>query len=98
VVTIDAAEAQDNIGSLWDKAADEPVMIEGVSNPIAVVSSVEEYSRLATARLPRQFGCGRHLLSGAGINVNDLLVAPRCVLRVHAECQGIRVRSSKGGA
>lgn len=73
MVTIDAAEAQDNIGSLWDKATEQPVMIESASKPVAVVLSVEAYGSLATARPPRQFGCGRHLLSGAGVNVNDLL-------------------------
>jgi prevent-host-death family protein len=76
MVTMKATEARNNIGSLWDKATEEPVMIESAGKPIAVVLSVEEYSRLATARLPRQFGCGRHLLSGAGINVNDLLATP----------------------
>jgi len=76
MVTMKAADARNNIGSLWDKATEQPVMIESAGKPIAVVLSVEEYSRLATARPPRQFGCGRHLLSGAGINVNDLLATP----------------------
>lgn len=76
MVTMKAADAGDDIGGLWDKATEEPVMIESAGKPVAVVLSMEEYSRLATARLPRQFGCGRHLLSGAGINVNDLLATP----------------------
>ncbi len=102
MVTIDAAEAQDNIGSLWDKATEEPVMIESAGKPVAVVLSIEEYSCLATARLPRQFGCGRHLLSGAGINVNDLLATP--IDDVFSEYMpnvsgsGREVQSSKGGA
>lgn len=49
MVTIDAAEAQDNVSSLWDKGAEEPL---------------------------RQAGCGRHLLSGAGISVNDPFTTP----------------------
>jgi hypothetical protein len=28
------------------------------------------------ARQPRQFGAGRHLLSGAGIDVDDLMATP----------------------
>lgn len=57
MVTMKAADAHNDIGSLWGKATEEPVMIE-------------------SAGKPRQFGCGRHLLSGAGINVNDLLAMP----------------------
>lgn len=76
MVTMKATDARNNIGSLWEKATEQPVMIESAGKPIAVVLSVEAYSRLAAARLPRQFGCGRHLLSGAGINVNDLLATP----------------------
>lgn len=76
MVTMKVADARDDIGSLWDKATEEPVMIESAGKPVAMVLSVEEYSRLAAARLPRQFGCGRYLLSGAGINVNDLLAIP----------------------
>lgn len=49
MVTTGAADAGDDIASLWDKATAEPL---------------------------RRAGCGRHLLSGAGINVDDLLAAP----------------------
>jgi len=76
MVTMKATDAHNDIGSLWDKATEEPVMIESAGKPVAVVLSVEEYSRLAAVRPPRQFGCGRHLLSGAGISVNDLLATP----------------------
>lgn len=76
MATMKATDARNNIGSLWDKATEQPVVIESAGKPIAVVLSVEAYSRLTMARLPRQFGCGRHLLSGAGINVNDLLATP----------------------
>lgn len=31
---------------------------------------------LSAVRLPRQFGAGRHLLSGAGIDVDDLMGTP----------------------
>ena len=73
MVTMNATEARDDIGKLWDKAAAEPVTVEANGRPIAVVLSHEAYERLAGTRPPRQFGCGRHLLSGAGIAVNDLL-------------------------
>ena len=43
---------------------------------IAIPLSEEALNRLAVARSPRQAGCGRHLLSGAGININDLLATP----------------------
>jgi len=76
MVTMKATEARNNIGSLWDKAAEQPVMIESAGKPIAVVLSVEAYSQLATARPPRQFGAGRHLLSGAGTDVDELMATP----------------------
>ena len=57
MVTMKGVDAHNDIGCLWDKATEEPVMIE-------------------SAGKPRQFGCGRHLLSGAGISVNDLLATP----------------------
>jgi len=68
-----ATEVRNNIGSLWTKAAEQPVMIESAGKPIAVVLSVEEYDKLAKPRQPREFGCGRHLLVGAGIDVDALM-------------------------
>ncbi len=76
MLTMNATEARNNIGSLWSKAAEEPVMIESAGKPIAVVLSVEAYNYLAKIRPPRQFGAGRHLLSGAGINVDELMATP----------------------
>ena len=76
MVTMRATEARNNIGSLWEKAAEQPVMIESAGKPIAVVLSVEAYNQLAAARPPRQFGAGRHLLSGAGIDVDELMARP----------------------
>ena len=76
MLIIDATDARNNIGSLWAKATEQPVLIESVGKSVAVVLSVEEGSRLAAPGQPRQFGCGRHLLSGAGININDLLATP----------------------
>ena len=76
MVKMKESEAEGNMGGLWNKATEEPVLIESAGEPVAVVLSVEEYSRLANPRLPRQFGCGRHLLSGAGVNISDLLATP----------------------
>ena len=73
MVTMKATEARNNIGSLWTKAAEQPVMIESVGKPIAVVLSVEEYDKLTRPLQPLEFGCGRHLLSGAGIDVDALM-------------------------
>ena len=73
MVKMSATEARDKIGKLWEIAAKEPVTVESAGKPIAVVLSPEAYDRLANRRHPRHAGCGRHLLSGAGINVNELL-------------------------
>ena len=72
--TMKATEVRNNIGSLWTKAAEQPVMIESVGKPIAVVLSVEEYDKLAKPRQLREFGCGRHLL--VGVDVDELLARP----------------------
>ncbi len=54
------------------------IMDEVVPNP-APEPSVR-HSELTTTTpsqlTPSQFGCGRHLLSGAGIDVNELLAVP----------------------
>ena len=76
MITMNAVEVRDDIAKLLETAAEEPVMIESAGKPSAVVLSLEAYHRLAAARPPRQFGCGRHLLSGSGVNVNDLLAVP----------------------
>ena len=76
MITISATEARNNIGKLWDKAAKEPVTIESAGKPIAVVLNAETYKELTMVRAPRQSGCGRHLLSGKGIKINDLLATP----------------------
>jgi len=74
MVTMKAAEARNNIASLWEKAAEQPVMIESAGKPIAVVLSVEAYNQLTSARPPRQFGAGRHLL--ADVDIDALLATP----------------------
>ena len=76
MVVMSAMEASNDIDSLWDKAYEQPVMIERAGKPIAVVLSIEAYNRLATPQSPRQFGGGRHLLSGAKVDVNELLDTP----------------------
>lgn len=76
MVTMKVTEARNNIDSLWTKAAEQPVMIESAGKPIAVVLSVEEYNKLAKPLQLREFGCGRHLLSGARIDVDALMAVP----------------------
>lgn len=49
------------------------IMDEVVPNPAPELSA--RHSELTTTT-PSQFGCGRHLLSGAGIDVNELLAVP----------------------
>lgn len=49
------------------------IMDEVVPNP-APEPSVRHSELTTTAS--SQFGCGRHLLSGAGIDVNELLAVP----------------------
>ena len=49
------------------------IMDEVVPNPVLGPNSL--HSELTTPT-PSQFGCGRHLLSGAGIDVNELLAVP----------------------
>ena len=46
------------------------------SKLVATPLSEEANNRLAVARSPRQAGSGRHLLSGAGVNINGLLATP----------------------
>ncbi len=74
--TMKATEARNKIGKLWEIAAIEPVTVERAGQPIAIVLSPEAYDRLYKQSQPREAGCGRHLLSGAGINVNELLATP----------------------
>ena len=76
MIRIKATEARNNIGNLWKTAATEPVTVESAGRAIAVVLSPEAYDRLATGRRPRDAGCGRNLLSGAGVDVNELLATP----------------------
>lgn len=76
MVSMNATEARNNIGKLWDTVALEPVTIESAGKPIAVVLSPEAYKTLTRQRPARQPGCGRHLLSGAGIDVDQLLATP----------------------
>ncbi|MCW3062042.1 MAG: Antitoxin Phd YefM, type toxin-antitoxin system [Capsulimonas sp.] len=74
MVTINATEARNNIGQLWDTASREPVTVESAGKPIAVVLSPEEYRRLTRQRKPRQSGSMRHLFKGN--DVNELLATP----------------------
>ena len=74
MVTINATEARNNIGKLWDAASREPVTVESAGKPIAIVMSPEENVRLTRKRTPRQSGGMRQLF--AGVDVNELLATP----------------------
>ncbi len=69
-----ATEARNNIGKLWEAAAEEPVTVESMGKPIAVVMSPEAYAAVIQPRRPRQAGTMRYLL--AGVDVNALLSTP----------------------
>ncbi len=71
MATISVTEARDDLGKLWEKAAQEPVTVLNAGKPIAVVLSPDEYDKMMTRRKPRRAGAGRHLF--AGVDVNALL-------------------------
>ena len=58
------------------------VLEEAVAECSAILKRLEAEQNskmgesLIAERSPRQFGAGRHLLSGAGIDVNELLTVP----------------------
>ena len=74
MVTMNATDARNNIGKLWDAASREPVTIESAGKPIAVVLSPEEYDRLTSNRMPRRAGFAKELL--ADVDVDALLATP----------------------
>lgn len=74
MVTINASDARNNIGKLWEAASREPVTIESAGKPIAVVLSPEAYDRLTGSPRRRQPGTMRHLFEG--VDVNALLATP----------------------
>lgn len=75
MVTFTATEARNNIGKLWEAAANEPVLVEAAGKPMVVVMSAEEYNKLTgSPRKPRIAGTGANLL--ANLDVDDLLSTP----------------------
>jgi hypothetical protein len=60
--------------SAEEKLAIARLIMENVVPNTAVEPGTKHSELVATA--PRQFGAGRHLLSGAGIDVNKLLAVP----------------------
>lgn len=69
MLTMTASEAHNNINKLWDAAATEPVLVEAVGKPVAVVMSPEQYDRLiAKRRKPRVLGTGASLLAGLDVD------------------------------
>jgi prevent-host-death family protein len=74
MVTISATDARNNIGKLWETAADEPVTVESAGKPIAVVLSPQTYDKLVSSRRPRKAGTMKRMFEG--IDVNALLDTP----------------------
>jgi len=74
MVTINASDARNNIGKLWEAASRDTVTIESAGKPIAIVLSPEAYEKLAGSRKRRMPGTMRHLFEG--VDVNELLATP----------------------
>jgi len=71
---MNATEARNNIGKLWETAADEPVTIESAGKPIAIVLSPDAYEKLISPRRPRKAGTMKRMFEG--VDVNALLDTP----------------------
>jgi prevent-host-death family protein len=74
MIKINATDARNNIGKLWETASQEAVTVESAGKPIAVVLSPDAYDKLIHQRKPRQVGFAKHLLTG--VDVDALLATP----------------------
>ncbi len=68
MVTINATEARNNIGKLWDRAAKEPVTVLSAGQAVAVVLSPAEFERLTARRRGAKAGFAKHLFEGVDLN------------------------------
>ena len=68
MVTITATKARNNIGELWNKAADEPVLVLSAGQPIAVVLSPAEFDKLTARRGGAKAGFAKHLFRDVDMN------------------------------
>ena len=68
MVTINAADARNDIEELWSKAAQEPITILRAGQAVAVVLSPAEFERLTARRRGAKAGFAKHLFSGGDLN------------------------------
>jgi len=68
VVTINAAEAHEDIEKLWSQAAQEPVTVLSAGQAVAVVLSPTEFERLTAQRRGAKAGFAKHLFNGVDLN------------------------------
>ena len=70
MMTINKADAQNDLEQLWSQAAKEPVTVLSAGREVAVVLSPAKFARL-TARRGAKAGFAKDLFQG--INPNDIL-------------------------
>lgn len=68
MTTITETEARNNIGKLWNEAANGPVTVLSAGQPVAVVLSPAEFARLTARKRGVKAGFGKHLFPGVDIN------------------------------
>ena len=74
MVTITETEAQNNIGKLWNEPANGPVMVLSAGQPVAIVLSPAEFTKLTARKRGVKAGFGKHLFPG--VDMNALLETP----------------------
>lgn len=68
MITISATEARNNIGKLWNEAANGPVTVLSAGQAVAVVLSPAEFARLTARKRGIKAGFGKHLFPGVDMN------------------------------
>ena len=68
MTTITATEARNNIGKLWNEAANGPVTVLSAGQPVAVVLSLAEFAKLTARRRGVKAGFAKHLFPGVDMN------------------------------
>jgi len=71
MTTINATEARNNIGKVWQKAASGPVTVLSAGQPVAVILSPTEFQKLTARRRGVKAGFAKDLFKGK--DMNDLL-------------------------
>ncbi len=68
MTTISATEARNNIGKLWNEAANGPVTVLSAGQPVAVVLPPAEFAKLTARKQGIKAGFGKHLFPGVDMN------------------------------